>query len=147
MENGTDRSAASVRAVETGVAAIILIFGLVVVVDSYRVGARWGDDGPQPGYFPFYVGLLICISSAMILLRAARNAALAAESFVSREELKKILTVLEWFKLNAHWMIDFEIFSVFGHKFELSAAGLIGAAVVVAVGRWLAGRKAAAART
>ena len=94
MENGTDRSAASVRAVETGVAAIILIFGLVVVVDSYRVGARWGDDGPQPGYFPFYVGLLICISSAMILLRAARNAALAAESFVSREELKKILTVL-----------------------------------------------------
>ncbi len=94
MENGTDRSAASVRAVETGVAAIILIFGLVVVVDSYRVGARWGDDGPQPGYFPFYVGLLVCISSAMILLRAARNAALAAESFVSREELKKILTVL-----------------------------------------------------
>jgi len=94
VENGTDRSAASVRAVETGVAAIILLFGLVVVIDSFRVGARWGDDGPQPGYFPFYVGLLVCISSAMILLRAARNAALAAESFVSREELKKILTVL-----------------------------------------------------
>jgi len=92
--NGTDRSAASVRAVEIGVAAIILLFGLVVVFDSYRLGAQWGDDGPQPGYFPFYIGLLICVSAVTVLMRAARNAALAAESFVSREELKKILTVL-----------------------------------------------------
>jgi len=38
-------------------------------------------------------------------------------------------------------MIDFELFSVFGRKFELSVAGLIGAASVVVVGKWLAGRK------
>jgi putative tricarboxylic transport membrane protein len=94
VENGTDRSAASIRAVEIGVAAIILLFGLLVAVDSYRLGARWGEDGPQPGYFPFYVGLLICISSATILVRGLRNSSLAGESFVSREELKKILTVL-----------------------------------------------------
>jgi hypothetical protein len=94
VENGTDRSAASIRAVEIGVGAVILLFGLVVVSDSYRLGARWGEDGPQPGYFPLYVGLLICASSATILLRALRNSSLGAESFVSREELKKILTVL-----------------------------------------------------
>jgi hypothetical protein len=94
VENGTDRSAASNRAVEIGLAAVILVFGLVVMVDSYRVGARWGEDGPQPGYFPFYVGLLICISSAMVLFRGIRNRALAEESFVSRGELKKILVVL-----------------------------------------------------
>ena len=94
MENGTDRSAASTRAVEIGVALVILLFGLVVVTDSFRLGARWGDDGPQPGYFPFYVGLLICVSSLTILLRALRNTALSAESFVSRGELRKILTVL-----------------------------------------------------
>ena len=94
MENGTDRSAASNRAVEIGLAAVILVFGLVVVVDSYRLGASWGEDGPLPGYFPFYVGLLICISSAMVLFRGIRNRALAEESFVSRGELKKILVVL-----------------------------------------------------
>lgn len=94
MENGTDRSAASNRAVEIGVAAVILVFGLVVMVDSYRLGATWGEDGPLPGYFPFYVGLLICISSTMVLLRGIRNRALAEESFVSRGELKKILVVL-----------------------------------------------------
>ena len=94
MENGTDRSAASIRAVEIGVGVVILLFGLVVVFDSYRLGATWGDDGPQPGYFPFFVGLLICISAAAILARGWRNSTLSEESFVSRGELKKILTVL-----------------------------------------------------
>jgi putative tricarboxylic transport membrane protein len=94
VEKGADRSAASVRTVEIGVAIAILAFGLVVVIDSYWLGARWGDDGPQPGYFPFYVGLLICFSGVTVLARAWRNAALAEDSFVSREELKKIFTVL-----------------------------------------------------
>ncbi len=94
MESEQQRSAASVRAVEIGVAVVIFLFGALVVFDSYRLGARWGDDGPQAGYFPFYVGLFICASGAAIFVRALRNTAFTAESFVSREELKKILTVL-----------------------------------------------------
>jgi len=94
MESEQQHSAASVRAVEIGVAVVIFLFGALVVFDSFRVGARWGDDGPQPGYFPLYVGLLICFASTVIFVRALRDSALAAESFVSREELKKILTVL-----------------------------------------------------
>ena len=46
--------------------------------------------------------------------------------------------VVEWFTLNAHWMIDFELFALFGRKFELSVAALIGAALVIIVGKWLA---------
>jgi hypothetical protein len=38
-------------------------------------------------------------------------------------------------------MIDFELFSVFDRKFELSAAGLISSGVVILVGMWLANRK------
>ena len=94
MQNEKQQSAASVRAMEIGVAAVVLLFGAIVVFDSYRVGARWGDDGPQAGYFPFYVGLLICFSSVAVFAAALRNATLAAESFVSREGLKMILTVL-----------------------------------------------------
>jgi len=94
MENGEQGSAASVKAVEIGVAAVIFLFGALVVFDSYRIGAKWGDDGPQAGYFPFYVGLLVCLAGTVILVRAFRDSALAGESFVSRDELKKILTVL-----------------------------------------------------
>ena len=89
-----ERSAASVKVVEIGVAALVFLFGAVIVFDSIRIGARWGEDGPQPGYFPFYVGLSICVASVTILVRALRDPALAAKSFVSRESLKKILTVL-----------------------------------------------------
>ena len=94
MENEEERPAASIRAVEFGVAVVVFLFGALVVFDSSRLGARWGDDGPQAGYFPFYIGLLICASAAAIFIGALRSPALAAESFVSREELKKILTVL-----------------------------------------------------
>ena len=89
-----ERSAASVRAVEIGVAVLVFFFGAVVVLDSYRLGARWGEDGPQPGYFPLYVGLLICLAGAIVLVRALGDPSLATKSFVSRESLKKILTVL-----------------------------------------------------
>ena len=87
-------SAASVRTVELAVAVAIFLFGALIAVDSYRLGARWGDDGPQAGYFPFYVGLLICIAGAGTLVNALRDAAAARESFVGRDELKMILVVL-----------------------------------------------------
>jgi putative tricarboxylic transport membrane protein len=88
------RSAVSVRTVEIGVAAILLVFGAVVALDNHRLGAKWDEDGPQAGYFPFYVGLLICVSSAVILVRAVRARALAAKSFVERGQLATIMAVL-----------------------------------------------------
>ena len=51
----------STKTVEIVVAAIIFGLGLVVIFDSQRVGAGWADDGPQAGYFPFYVGILLCV--------------------------------------------------------------------------------------
>jgi YjbE family integral membrane protein len=65
--------------------------------------------------------------------------------YVAGEMLVTDPVVIEWFRLNAHWMIDFELFSVFARKFELSAAGLAGAVLVVAVGKWLGSRQASGA--
>lgn len=93
MEERSGKSAASLRAVEIWTAVIVLVFGAIIVYDSQRLGSRWGDDGPQPGYFPFYVGLLICISAIVILVRALRNRD-TTTAFVSRDQLKLILVVL-----------------------------------------------------
>lgn len=62
--------------------------------------------------------------------------------YVAGEMLVTDPVVVEWFRANAHWMVDFELFSVFGRKFELSVAGLVGAVLVVAVGKWLGSREA-----
>lgn len=94
MEEKNGKPAASQRAVEIWTAAIVLVFGAIVVFDSARLGARWGDDGPQPGYFPFYVGLLICISAIAVLVQALRQRAAASRAFVTRDQLKLILVVL-----------------------------------------------------
>ena len=82
------------RAVEIGVAAVLLVAGIVVAVDSYRLGNKWGEDGPEAGYFPFYVGLMICISSVVILVRASRAIDSGRKSFVERGQLRTILSVL-----------------------------------------------------
>jgi len=52
---------------------------------------------------------------------------------------------IEWVQAHAHWLIDFEVFSLGPLKLELSAAGLITAAVVVILGKWFAARQAGAA--
>src|SRR5512143_165672 len=55
------------RTVEVIVALLLLGFGALVAVDSHRLGSSWGSDGPQSGYFPFYIGLLICFSGLATL--------------------------------------------------------------------------------
>jgi putative tricarboxylic transport membrane protein len=87
-------SAASVRTVELVVAALIFAFAIAVLFDSWRLGARWGEDGPQAGYFPFYIGLLIMIASGSVFVRALRNPRLGAKRFVGRGQLRLIMMLL-----------------------------------------------------
>ena len=49
--------------------------------------------------------------------------------------------VVEWFEINARWLINFEVFAVGEVKLKLSAAGLIAGAFVVALGKLLAARQ------
>lgn len=51
------------RTVEAGVAVVIGVFGLISILGSLKVGIGWGDEGPKAGFFPFYIGLIIVISS------------------------------------------------------------------------------------
>ncbi|MGC2047833.1 MAG: tripartite tricarboxylate transporter TctB family protein [Gallionella sp.] len=87
------RHGVSAKAVEIAVAAVMFGLGLVVIFDSRRVGYGWADDGPQAGYFPFYIGLILCAASAWTLLRAAFSSRAAGGVFVSRRKLRLVLSV------------------------------------------------------
>lgn len=93
IEDGS-RHGVSTRTMEISVAAVILLLSLVVIFDSRRVGAGWADDGPQAGYFPFYIGLVLCAASAWTLLRAAFSGHAAAGVFVSHRKLRLVMSVL-----------------------------------------------------
>jgi len=87
------RKGISAKAVEIAVAALMLGLGLVVIFDSRRVGYGWAEDGPQAGYFPFYIGLILCAASAWTLLQGAFSNRAAMGVFVSRKKLRLVLSV------------------------------------------------------
>jgi putative tricarboxylic transport membrane protein len=87
-----DRTAMTVRGVELVTAVVILAFGAVVIWDSRRLGASWGSDGPQAGYFPFYIGLLIVMASAVNLVRALRDPFIRI--FLTVGQAKLVLLIL-----------------------------------------------------
>ena len=60
------------RSVEVGLAILIIVFGLVAIVGSISAGIGWGAEGPQAGFFPFYIGLAIVVSGAVNLWSALR---------------------------------------------------------------------------
>lgn len=85
-------SAVSNRSMEIIVAAFTFALGMLVVTDSLRLGTGWGDEGPKAGYFPFYIGLIICIGSVINVVMAVRDR--ASGSFVSSGQLKDVLRAL-----------------------------------------------------
>ena len=88
------RAAFRYRSAELAVAALFFALGAVVIYDSLRLGRGWADDGPRPGYFPFYVGLLICIASLINFARALAIRGEKNKTFVERGQLRMVLTVL-----------------------------------------------------
>jgi Tripartite tricarboxylate transporter TctB family len=90
----TDDGGTRTVTVEAVVAALLLLFGAVIAFESWRLGAGWADDGPGAGYFPFYIGLVICAASASILFKALRALGGSRDVFVDRPSLKRVLQVL-----------------------------------------------------
>ena len=88
------RPVGSTRAWEILVAVLFLVFGGVVVWESRRLGASWASDGPQAGYFPFYIGSFICISSLATLIAALISGPRGDRPFVYWAQLKMVLTVM-----------------------------------------------------
>ncbi|MEJ1159606.1 tripartite tricarboxylate transporter TctB family protein [Prosthecomicrobium sp. N25] len=90
--NGNETTVSS-RTMELIVAAAFMGVAALVMYDSWRIGARWGSDGPEAGYFPFYVGLIMFVASAATF-GINLFAVSASSNFVGRSELKQVLQVL-----------------------------------------------------
>ena len=96
-----DDAGISTRTMEIVVALVLLALSALVVYDSYRLGSKWGNDGPQSGYFPFYIGLLLGVASLATLVRVfltqwRRDGKATAPPglFVEWGQLKLVLSVL-----------------------------------------------------
>ena len=88
------RAAFSQKTAELVAAGVFILIGAIVIFDSVRLGAKWGADGPQAGYFPFYLGVIICVSSGITFVRGLFIPAEKNAGFVEVGQLKLVLSVL-----------------------------------------------------
>ena len=138
--NTPEPSAASKRTLEIVTSLCILAIGSVVMWDSSRVGAGWGTDGPQSGYFPFYIGLLMNIACLVNLGLALKSD--QTESFVSKAQIKLVLAIflpclayvalMQWVGLYVASIIFIALFMRLQGKFSVFKSALT-ALIVVAV--------------
>ena len=90
----TNEKTVSTRSMELLVSALFILVAALVMWDSIRVGMRWSFDGPQAGYFPFYIGLIMFISSLVTFITNLVSRSPDFSNFVDRSQLKLVLQVL-----------------------------------------------------
>jgi hypothetical protein len=73
---------------------LFLTASAIVITDALRLGISWNFDGPAAGYFPFYIAVVMGISSLINMFQAFSNKETGQETFVTREAFGKVLLVL-----------------------------------------------------
>ncbi|MCK1621437.1 tripartite tricarboxylate transporter TctB family protein [Bradyrhizobium sp. 159] len=86
-------SVVSSGTIEIVVCLMLLALAVTLGYDNWRTGAAWDATGPEPGYFPFYLcvilggGNLYGLIVALVAHRAAR------ETFVTRAQARRVMAV------------------------------------------------------
>lgn len=75
-------------AAEAGMATLTALFGAVTMLGAIEYGVGWSDSGPEPGAFPFWIGLLVLVASLGNGIAGLRKESV---ELVSREQLRLVL--------------------------------------------------------
>ena len=81
------------RTVEIVVSLLLLALAATLGYDNWRTGIGWDSTGPQPGYFPFYLTVILAAASLFGLVKAVMSRELALETFVTRAQLRRVMAV------------------------------------------------------
>jgi hypothetical protein len=81
------------RAVDAVVSLLLLALATLLAFDNWRTGMSWDSTGPQAGYFPFYLSVILAAACVYGLAKEFRARRQAAEVFVTREQFGRVLQV------------------------------------------------------
>ncbi|MBV9556617.1 MAG: tripartite tricarboxylate transporter TctB family protein [Pseudolabrys sp.] len=87
----TSPPVANSRTVEAVVMLVLIGLALLLGWDNWRTGMSWESTGPQAGYFPFYLAVILGLSSVYGLVRLLMTHAHEAEVFVTRDQLRRVM--------------------------------------------------------
>ena len=90
---GADRPVARIRTVDLVVSLVLLALAALLGADSWRIGSSWASDGPQAGYFPFYLSLIMALASLYGILTSVLGGRSERSTFVTAEQLGRVMKV------------------------------------------------------
>src|SRR5512140_197833 len=88
-----NRPVAGHFSVDVVVSLLLLALAIVLGWDSWRVGNSWAPDGPEAGYFPFYLSVLMGLASIYGLATAIAFRHGAGVAFVTRDQFGRVMRV------------------------------------------------------
>ncbi len=90
---GDDRAVVGMHSVDLVVSLLLVALALLLGWDSWRIGNSWADDGPQAGYFPFYLSVLMGAAGLYGFVSVLIAKQFAGEPFVTRDQFRRVLQV------------------------------------------------------
>ncbi|HEU4345621.1 MAG TPA: tripartite tricarboxylate transporter TctB family protein [Candidatus Binatia bacterium] len=80
------------RGINFVTAGALMLMGGIVIYDALRLGIGWGTEGPQSGFFPFWLAAILVAISMMLLLQTLLQR--SEKPFVTGERFVPVLKVL-----------------------------------------------------
>jgi putative tricarboxylic transport membrane protein len=84
---------ASNRGVDIVVSLLLLALAATLGYDNWRTGIAWDETGPQPGYFPFYLSVILGVASLYGIGAALVSRKGEIDVFVTRAQLRRVMAV------------------------------------------------------
>lgn len=81
------------RMVEIVVSLLLLALAIVLGYDNWRTGISWDSTGPEPGYFPFYLSVILAGASLYGLVTVMLSRPESSDTFVTRAQLRRVMAV------------------------------------------------------
>src|SRR5258705_11840168 len=99
------------RTVDVAVSFLLLAFAALLAFDNWRTGMGWDSTGPQAGYFPFYLSMILGAAALYGLARELIAWKKADATFVTAEQFRRgrqgfLRTLAFWLLtqwLGIHW--------------------------------------------
>src|SRR3982074_92750 len=81
------------RVADVTVSLLLVVLAATLGFDNWRTGIAWDSTGPEAGYFPFYLSVILGGASLYGLVTAFLSRREAAETFVTRAQLRRVMAV------------------------------------------------------
>jgi len=81
------------RVADVTVSLLLLVLAATLGFDNWRTGVAWDSTGPEAGYFPFYLSVILGGASLYGLVSSFLARKEASETFVTRAQLRRVMAV------------------------------------------------------